>query len=300
MTTTDGIMESLTVLESKSDSRFLAIHGEDEPQVRAAIDKVLAERGALTDTRFDEFDDSEHPFQKWWKEHGQYMLAGGGRREMIWACRGWIAREQLATGVEVTGKSIANGLCIVDTTSKRVCKLGTRCCVVIHSDAAGRLWTEARNAAPTVSPEQERMVSITTALKAIRCESAGKNDIAYLDEFLEGVRARLTAPPVKPTKQEIVVAVLGQYDFQTQDLGIEELANEIVVRLDAADKEKQEILERLKSGRKLRCDRRDEPLLPWLLSHPNIANSGIVQLDDQSSYIECYIEFSWRKDTAHD
>ena len=52
--------------------------------------------------------------------------------------------------------------------------------------------------APTVSPEPERMVSITTALKAIRCESAGKNDIAYLDEFLEGVRARLTAPPVKP------------------------------------------------------------------------------------------------------
>ena len=81
-------------------------------------------------------------------------------------------------------------------------------------------------------------MSITTALKAIRCESAGKNDIAYLDEFLEGVRARLTAPPVKPTKQEIVVAVLGQYVFQTQDLGFEELANEIVVRLDAADKEK--------------------------------------------------------------
>ena len=66
---------------------------------------------------------------------------------------------------------------------------------------------------------------------------------------------------------------------------------------------KQEILEGLKSGRKLRFmlfmllrDRRDEQLLPWLLSHPNIANSGIVQLDDQSSYIE----FSWRKDTAHD
>ena len=66
---------------------------------------------------------------------------------------------------------------------------------------------------------------------------------------------------------------------------------------------KQEILKGLKSGRKLRfmlfmllSDRRDEPLLPWLFSHPNIANSGIVQLDDQSSYIE----FSWRKDTDHD
>jgi hypothetical protein len=54
--------------------------------------------------------------------------------------------------------------------------------------------------------------------------------------------------------------------------------------------EKEEILQGLKSGRKLRCDRRDEPLLPWLLDHPNIANSGIVQVDDQSSYIE----FSWR------
>ena len=56
--------------------------------------------------------------------------------------------------------------------------------------------------------------------------------------LFERIRARLTAPPAKPTKQEIVVAVLGQYVFQTQDLGFEELANEIVVRLDAADKEK--------------------------------------------------------------
>ena len=56
MTTTDRIMESLTVLESKSDSRFLAIHGEDEPQVRAAIEKVLAEQGALTDERIEHFE----------------------------------------------------------------------------------------------------------------------------------------------------------------------------------------------------------------------------------------------------
>jgi hypothetical protein len=47
-----------------------------------------------------------------------------------------------------------------------------------------------------------------------------------------------------------------------------------------------EILKGLKSGRKLRCDRKDEPLLPWLLAHPQIENSGVVQLDQQLSYIE--------------
>jgi hypothetical protein len=55
---------------------------------------------------------------------------------------------------------------------------------------------------------------------------------------------------------------------------------------------KEEILAGLKLGQRLRCDRRDEPLLPWLLGHPNIANSGIVQADDQSSYIE----FWWQTD----
>ena len=54
---------------------------------------------------------------------------------------------------------------------------------------------------------------------------------------------------------------------------------------------KDEILEGLQSGRKLRCDRRDDPLLPWLLDHPNITNGGIVQADEQSSYIE----FSWKE-----
>lgn len=47
-----------------------------------------------------------------------------------------------------------------------------------------------------------------------------------------------------------------------------------------------EIIDGLKAGKRLRCDRRDEPMLPWLLSHPNIKNSGIVQADEQSSYIE--------------
>ncbi len=53
---------------------------------------------------------------------------------------------------------------------------------------------------------------------------------------------------------------------------------------------KDEILKGLKAGRKLRCDRRDEPLLPWLMDHPDIENTGIVQVDDQYSYIE----FSWK------
>jgi hypothetical protein len=56
-------------------------------------------------TRFNDFDDETHPFRQWWTKHGQYMLSGGGRRESIWAARGWIAREQLASGVEVTGES---------------------------------------------------------------------------------------------------------------------------------------------------------------------------------------------------
>ena len=57
-------------------------------------------------TRFRDCEDLRHPFQKWWKEHGQYMLSGGGRRERIWAYRGWIAREQMSDGVEVTGESL--------------------------------------------------------------------------------------------------------------------------------------------------------------------------------------------------
>lgn len=53
---------------------------------------------------------------------------------------------------------------------------------------------------------------------------------------------------------------------------------------------KDEILLGFKAGRRLRCDRRDEPLLPWLLEHPNIGNTGIVQVEDQYSYIE----FFWK------
>lgn len=52
-----------------------------------------------------------------------------------------------------------------------------------------------------------------------------------------------------------------------------------------------EVLSGLQSGRRLRCDRRDEPLLPWLLAHPCIKNSGIVEIDEQSSYIE----FWWQE-----
>jgi len=57
-------------------------------------------------TRLAEFDDADHPFRQWWNEHGQYMMSGGGRRESIWAARGWVAREQLSEGIEVTDDSM--------------------------------------------------------------------------------------------------------------------------------------------------------------------------------------------------
>lgn len=52
---------------------------------------------------------------------------------------------------------------------------------------------------------------------------------------------------------------------------------------------KEEVLAGLRAGRTLRCDRRDEPLLPWLLDHPEIKNT-FVQASDQYSYIEFWIE----------
>lgn len=61
-------------------------------------------RAAQRKTRFEEFDDAAHPANVWWEKHGQYMLSGGGRREFIWACRGWIAHEQFAESIEVTGE----------------------------------------------------------------------------------------------------------------------------------------------------------------------------------------------------
>lgn len=56
-------------------------------------------------TRFRDFDSPSHPFRRWWTQHGQFMMSGGGRREMIWAARGWIAREQMTDGVMITGES---------------------------------------------------------------------------------------------------------------------------------------------------------------------------------------------------
>jgi hypothetical protein len=52
---------------------------------------------------------------------------------------------------------------------------------------------------------------------------------------------------------------------------------------------KEKILAGLKAGNKLRCDRKDEPLLPWLLDHPHMDNK-LVQAIDQYSYIE----FWWK------
>ena len=186
MTMTDRIMEAIAPIVTRTHTAA---------EVRAVIEKVLAERGAL-------------------------KLLNILRDDFIGLSEYWNGGDgNAAVNAAQYSRSVANN-------------------AISEIDSFLAHRSTPAPAAPTVSPEQERMVSITTALKAIRCESAGKNDIAYLDEFLEGVRARLTAPPVKPTKQEIVVAVLGQYVFQTQDLGFEELANEIVVRLDAADKEK--------------------------------------------------------------
>lgn len=81
-------------------------HDDSHDVVRIIPDEPLASEVAPGETRFAEFDDSEHPCNKWWQEHGQFMMAGGGRRQFIWACRGWIAREQLAAGVEITGDSL--------------------------------------------------------------------------------------------------------------------------------------------------------------------------------------------------
>ncbi|MGB2626448.1 MAG: hypothetical protein WAK20_06640 [Candidatus Acidiferrum sp.] len=63
-------------------------------------------QSAAPTTRFEDFYDEAHPFQVWWHKHGQYMPFGGGMRESIWAARGWIAREQMACGVEITGDSL--------------------------------------------------------------------------------------------------------------------------------------------------------------------------------------------------
>jgi len=53
---------------------------------------------------------------------------------------------------------------------------------------------------------------------------------------------------------------------------------------------KEQVLINLQAGKVLCCVRRDDPLLPWLLEHPCIENSGVIQVDDQSSCIK----FRWR------
>lgn len=53
---------------------------------------------------------------------------------------------------------------------------------------------------------------------------------------------------------------------------------------------KDEVIHGLQAGQTLRCDRKDEPLLPWLLGHPNIDNR-FVQVDEQYSYLE----FWWKE-----
>lgn len=61
---------------------------------------------------------------------------------------------------------------------------------------------------------------------------------------------------------------------------------------------KEEVLKGLKAGKKLRCDRKDEPLLPWLLGHPDI-NNRLVQADDQYSYIVFWWDERVRSDDCN-
>lgn len=104
----------LAIIEDTEDGNGIAEIGERTERNLAIAAEIVeshnlatpASTGEANGTRFQEFDDADHPCQKWWNEHGQYMMSGGGRREFIWACRGWIAHEQLAEGVEVTGESI--------------------------------------------------------------------------------------------------------------------------------------------------------------------------------------------------
>lgn len=51
--------------------------------------------------------------------------------------------------------------------------------------------------------------------------------------------------------------------------------------------EQEEVLEGLRAGRVLRIDRRDAPLLPWLLElqAKGKVDSEFVEVDEQSSYI---------------
>ena len=89
MTTTDRIMESLTVLESKSDNRWLAIHGEDEPQVRAVIEKVLAEQ-----ERMVSITTTLKAIQGWLKENAPGGWIDDLRKENA-ALKAQIADEEL-------------------------------------------------------------------------------------------------------------------------------------------------------------------------------------------------------------
>lgn len=55
---------------------------------------------------------------------------------------------------------------------------------------------------------------------------------------------------------------------------------------------KESVLAGLKSGRILMCDRRDEPLLPWLMSLVDAGqlNCELVEFDEQSSAMK----FTWK------
>jgi hypothetical protein len=60
---------------------------------------------------------------------------------------------------------------------------------------------------------------------------------------------------------------------------------------------KEEALAGLQAGHELRVDRKDEPLLPWLLLHPNIENQ-LVQVEEQYSYIKFWWNPNGRADNS--
>ena len=279
MTTTDRIMESLTVLESKSDSRFLAIHGEDEPQVRASIDKVLAERGALK--LLNILRDDFIGLSEYWNggdgnaavNAAQYSRSVANNA--ISEIDSFLPRRPTpapaaptpgpdysdieAEADEAYERATAKYAPTVspepDETAVKLLQMAINhckdCCCARSWKALGISEFTGKDIPEHIVALKEELavarrdlVSIAAVEKAAEAFVMVDNPFYIYEPHIavkrlfERIRARLTAPPAKPTKQEIVVAVLGQYVFQTQDLGIKELANEIVVRLDAADKEK--------------------------------------------------------------
>jgi len=109
------LRENLGMCDNQGEHQ-ISIHNTPHTKRTFCVNwRAVAPAPPSREPRFDEFDDETHPANIWWKKHGQFMMSGGGRREFIWACRGWIAREQLACGVEVTGESMRESPPVADS-----------------------------------------------------------------------------------------------------------------------------------------------------------------------------------------